>query len=351
MTLPEILMLPAWTADRDNPYILTLTDALRQEGVRARHFKFYHPAQNADTLHVHWPERVFQNRLGSRSNSVARIYAENLLRTAERTRARGGRVFWTAHNVSPHDMPDCDRQKVWSVLRDRFFELVTDVALLSSGGRDGIIAEIPELVDARFHPVLHQHFKNFFVPGDGALFREELGIPEHATVLSTFGYIKRYKGVSGMIKAFREADLSMTHLVVAGRFERGYKSEVVTARGDCPRIHLVDKALQHEEVGNVVRGSNACLFNFAGQLNSGSLISALSLGAPVVAPQFPAGSEIAALVGPNWMYEFKGQLTPAIIGDAASRFKTRQGEPPELAELSPSEVAKRHIAAYTARDL
>lgn len=173
-------------------------------------------------------------------------------------------MVWTAHNLMPHDMPTPGRQRVWSVLRKRFFDVVTDVTMLTNNAQSTLVKELPELSNARFYPVLHHHFADFFATLPRGDFRAERNIPAEAPVLSTFVYIKRYKRVAEMVRAFVEADHPTTHLAVAGRIEKAYKDEVLSAAGDHPRIHILDGGLSLVELADIVRASNTCLYNFSG---------------------------------------------------------------------------------------
>lgn len=347
MPNPSVLMYPAQTVEKDNPFIPILAGALRQQGVQLRDFNIYNPRQNAQVFHVHWPERVFQNRLGSRSGGIARLFAENMLRTAERVRQTGGRVVWTAHNLAPHDMPDPGRQRVWKTLRRRFFELVSDVAMLSGTAQPAIMAAIPELATARFHTVLHHHYRDFFAGIPAAGFRAAHGISERAVLYSNVGYIKRYKRTAELIAEFQRADIPDSHLVVAGRFEGSYKRDLGASAAEDARIILIDQALTHQQVASILGASTACVFNPQSQFNSGSLISALSLGTAAICPHFAAGHEIADMVGPDWMRETGSDVTADDLIKGAAQFGAADGRtPPDLGPLVPSAVAIRHLDAY-----
>ena len=259
-------------------------------------------------------------------------------------------MVWTAHNLLPDDMPTPGRQRVWSLLRKRFFDVVTDVTMLTNNAQSTLVKELPELSNARVHPVLHHHFADFFATLPRGDFRAKRNISAQAPVLSTFGYIKRYKRVAKMVRAFVEADHPTAHLVVAGLIEKAYKGEVLSAAGDHPRIHILDDGLSHVELADIVRASNACLYNFSGQFNSGSPITALSLDTPAVTPVFPAGRELSDIVGPQWLLEFDDDLTPEVVLSAIEQYAQppaeRQSAMSALETLSPKAVARRHLQAY-----
>lgn len=343
----QILMYPARSRANDNPYIATLAGALTNAGVALRHYDPKLPASAAQVVHVHWPERVFHNRLGSRFSSVSGYYAENLLRTLRKTRAAGGRVVWTAHNLAPHDAFKAAQKDVWNNLRNEFFGLVTDVALLSPNAAQLVLDGVPELKNARFHTVLHQHFRHVFDGLPRSNFRLAAGIEETDTLFVTFGYIKPYKRVAEIIDAFREANMKRAHLVVAGRVQTSYADRLHRAVANDQRIRIIDRGLDNVELANIIRAADVSVFNFAEQFNSGSLITSLSLNTPVMSPKFAAGSEIASRVGPAWMYETKNNLSPKDLQFARDHFsRVDQFEQPDMNHLAPGVVAARHKTAF-----
>lgn len=342
-----ILMYPARVRERDNPYVNTLVSALKRNGLPIQHYDPVKVVSGAAAVHVHWPERVFHNRLGKRFPFAAGFYAKQLIATLRSTRESGGRVIWTAHNLAPHDGFSAGQQRVWSNLRRDFFELVTDVATLSESGSDGVIQALPELGGARFHPVLHQHFVDVFDPLPKHDFRAARHIPQDAIVFASVGYIKPYKRIVELITAFKNADIPNSFLVIAGRVQSSYRTQIIKTIESAPNIIVLDGAINNTNLANVLRASNASVFNFTGQFNSGALITSLSIGTPVISPAFPAGAEIAGLVGGEWMLQFNKSLTEGDLVHAAALFGARKHD--KRAGLSlpdPDAVAVRHRAVY-----
>lgn len=347
MSRRHVLMYPAHTVRNDNPFIKTLSEALIMQGVQLSSYNPSFAFRSAPVMHVHWPERVFHNRLGSRFSAVADFYARNMLRTMERIRDAGGKVVWTAHNLEPHDAWGPRQKEVWNLLRQEFFRKVTDVAMLSSGARITLLRSFPELSSARFHTVMHQNFINYFGGFQLEDTRSRLGFHPQDTVFLTFGYIKRYKRVSEMIREFRSAKLKASRLVVAGRIESSYRRDVEAARGSDERVVILDYALGDQELASLIKSSNACVFNFCGQFNSGSLITSLSIGTPAIFPKFEAGAEIAERIGNDYTLQVRDALTSADFVEAARRYSN--GHPLSALDLSfldPEVVARRHISAY-----
>ena len=303
--------------------------------------------RSAAVIHVHWPERVFHNHLGKRFAIAAGFYARQLIATLRATREAGGRVVWTSHNLAPHDAFSAGQQQVWSYLRRDFFELVTDVATLSESGRDRVVDVLPQLKNARFHPVLHQHFMDVFDPLPKHDFRAARQIPQDATLFASVGYIKPYKRIVEMIAAFKNAGIPNSFLVIAGRVQSSYRAEITEAIAKARNIILLDGAIDNTELVNLLRAADASLFNFTGQFNSGALITSLSISTPVISPVFPAGVEIAELVGPEWMLQINGSLTESDLVRAAALFGSRNRDRrTDLSLLSPDAVAARHRTVY-----
>lgn len=141
--------------------------------------------------------------------------------------------------------------------------------------------------------------------------RALLGNPEPATLAVMFGKLRPYKGVPEAISRFRAAAGNGEVLVVAGGVsDPALRREIEAAAAGTDAVRLLFGDLPELELASLLRAADLSIFNFTRILNSGSLLAALSLDCPVLAPHNPGFEDLARQVGePGWIDLFDGPLT------------------------------------------
>ena len=340
-------MYPASVPVQDNPYIPTLVSAIKKKNIDVKNCNVLNPNINQAVLHVHWLERIFHTRLGSRSNLVAKLFSYNVLRAAERTRRAGGKVVWTAHNLYPHDNLNDGQRKVWDEFSRDFWALVSDVFTLSSTAESQIKQELPQVSNKQFHLVYHQNFVDFFKGfAEKRTFRTRHGIPDDAILFSLTGYLKPYKQVDNVIRHFLDANIKNAYLVVAGRCSESYLATLESSRRGMRTVVILPKSFSHGEMVDLVSSSDASVFNFRRIFNSGSVISSLSVGTPVILSRTPGMLELAEMSGSGSYHFYDGDLQPNVFHSAVEKFKNQEISPSNLSMFDPAIVAERHLRGY-----
>ena len=138
------------------------------------------------------------------------------LGTIARIAKRGGvRVVSVLDNVIPHE------PKPWDGVLIRYFIRSVDgfVAMSESVRQDCrrfISKKHPKRVELCPHPL----YDNFGEIVDKTEARKQLGLPETGKILLFFGFIRDYKGLDLLLRAYADARLQneQVHLVVAGEF-------------------------------------------------------------------------------------------------------------------------------------
>ncbi len=138
------------------------------------------------------------------------------LGTIARIAKRGGvRVVSVLDNVIPHE------PKPWDGVLIRYFIRSVDgfVAMSESVRQDCLLfisKKHPKRVELCPHPL----YDNFGEIVDKAEARRQLGLPETGKILLFFGFIRDYKGLDLLLRAYADARLQneQVHLVVAGEF-------------------------------------------------------------------------------------------------------------------------------------
>ena len=138
------------------------------------------------------------------------------LGTIARIAKRGGvRVVSVLDNVIPHE------PKPWDGVLIRYFIRSVDgfVTMSESVRQDCrrfISKKHPKRVELCPHPL----YDNFGEIVDKTEARKQLGLPETGKILLFFGFIRDYKGLDLLLRAYADARLQneQVHLVVAGEF-------------------------------------------------------------------------------------------------------------------------------------
>jgi glycosyltransferase involved in cell wall biosynthesis len=195
---------------------------------------------------------------------------------AGRLRRPGTRILFDCHNVLPHERRLLDGLLTrWMLgLPDRFIVhsiAVRDVLLSRHPDADWTLAPLPISAD--------------FPEGPGrAEARRRLGVPAAARVLLVFGFIRHYKGLDTAVRALAELPADV-HLLVGGEFYEP-KAPYVAAIEELgleDRVHIVDRYVPREEVGEFFDASDLVLLSYHRATQSGILPLAWRYGLPAVA--------------------------------------------------------------------
>lgn len=260
-----------------------------------------------DVFHAHWPELTIRGKSKLR-RFVRRRYLDAFLLRAKLTRTP---IVRHLHNVEPHEPGDAAERR--SLQR---FDRATDLYIRLN----------PTTVPPTERPVitaLHGHYRSAYAAHP---------LPESESGrLLYFGIIRPYKGVDGLARVFSELDGDDVRLRIVGSPSTGQR-EIVEAhfRRD-PRITGVLRYVSDEELVDEVGRAELTILPYHEMHNSGAILVAMSLGRPVLAPRTPSNSALSAEVGPGWILEYDGDLTPEVLIDALA--EVRRGERSALPDL------------------
>ena len=138
------------------------------------------------------------------------------LGTIARIAKRGGtRVVSVLDNVIPHE------PKPWDGVLIRYFiRSVDGFVAMSESVRQDCLRFISKKHPKRVELCPHPLYDNFGEIVDKAEARRQLGLPETGKILLFFGFIRDYKGLDLLLRAYADARLQneQVHLVVAGEF-------------------------------------------------------------------------------------------------------------------------------------
>jgi len=343
----KIVMFPANTRKDDNPFVNILVGALRRNGVEVEEFGPFAHA-NVSALHVHWLEGITWGRIAGRVPPWASFLTQRLSALARALRVRGRPVVWTVHNLKPHDFRSkVQRLSFETVMRD-FLPLVSDVICMSSSVREAVLETYPDLADRQLHVIRHPSYVAYFAGRNGELPSETAGWRERQAegpVLGTFGMLRRYKAVPETIEILRTIDRPFRFLV-GGEGPQAEVDAIRAAMGDDSRFHFVARRLTDAEILGLTRACGLVLFNFQSILNSGSVLAALSMGRPILAPALGAMIDLEADVGAPWVNTFNKPLTKERVAAVLDDLPTSGA--PNLSAYEPDVLARALASVYGA---
>ncbi|MEV0951850.1 glycosyltransferase [Promicromonospora sp. NPDC050249] len=307
-----------------NPYITMLTTALRRTpGLEVATFSY--PAAlfgRYSVVHLHWPETIVG--LGGRrlAGRLARIVLATLF-LVRLTLTRTA-VVRTVHNVEA----PADADRLQRVLLHWFDRLTTHRIVLNDRTEcAGPSTTIP-----------HGHYRDWYTGPRAA------PVPGR---LQYVGLVRRYKGVEGLVEAFRSvADDSLT-LDIAGAASSQELVVTVSALAyDDPRISLRFDYLSDDELVAAVTAAELVVLPYRFMHNSGTVLAALSLDRPVLVPDTPVNADLAAEVGPGWIHTFTGDLTAGDIEAALAAVREPRAATPDLGAREWADAGRAHLAIY-----
>lgn len=328
----------------ENPYLNQLSGHLERAGVVVDEFSFPRAfSRRYDVVHLHWPDTHLWSESWWRSlGKHIRLGALCLWLRLRRTR-----IVWTLHNLQTHEKDHW----IGAMLFPRWFpRAVTDVIALSPSGLAMMRHRHPALRRVRAAIVPHGHYRDTFPPAlERAAARRALGLDPGRTTYVFFGSIRRYKNVPKLIETFRRLEGEGAQLVIAGQPVVNMRAGEVTAaaQGD-PRVYLFLRHIREEEIPTFIGAADLVVTPFAEVLNSGSVMLALSLGRPVLAPRLGALPDLVRAVGRRWLQLYDGPLEARTLERAGAAAATiGPDESPDLSPYDWPEITRATIAVYS----
>jgi glycosyltransferase involved in cell wall biosynthesis len=227
-----------------------------------------------DILHVHWcpvNEKSFTESL----RDISKFFLSLCF-----LKIRGVKIFWTAHNLLPHDYQRFTFQYIKRFILIHFSDLIIvhfqdakvqlkrlfyvspkKMALLQTG-----------LYDTSYENTLDQKAA-----------RDILGIAEDKIVFLHFGEIRKYKNVEGLIRAFKLLDRQDAVLLIAGRtWSESYKNEILKLIGNDPRIKTSFGFVPDAKVQLYFNASDCVVLPYMNIFTSGSAMLAMTFKKPMI---------------------------------------------------------------------
>lgn len=323
-----VLMSTPALRPNTNPYAAMLVASLHEApGVQPEFFSWKRALLGRyDVLHLHWPEAQLRGAKAYKTLGRQVLFMVILLRA----RLRKVPIVRTVHNL---ELPSGISRREAFVLR---------AVERSTTLRIRLNSNTPILEGCPFETILHGHYRDWF-----ANYRKPDVTPGRAAF---FGLIRRYKGIPGLLSAFRgvgpEAGAATLHISGIPSSDELATALNAAAATD-PRISILLRALTDEELVREVGEAELVILPYAEMHNSGATLTALSLGRPVLVPDNPVNRALDQEVGPGWVYTYVPPLTGSHITSTLKAVRApERAALPDLSARDWATSAAQHVAAY-----
>lgn len=269
----------------DNPYQRELARALQPYGVEVsarRGVKWLLRVplggrEKPDIVHLHWLPPFRRDPVG-----VLRFLV--FFARAGFLRALGCRLVWTVHNLQHHE---ATWRKVELLFARMVVAMSSRVIVHSPIAGQLVTAEFGARTQRKLAVVPHGNYIGVY-PNvvSRAEARHRLGLGPRTTVLLFLGYLRPYKGLNDLIRAFRQVDEPDCALVIAGSpfDDRAVDQLRAESEGD-ERIHLRPGFVPDDDIQVYMNAADAVVFPYQAILTSGAVVLAMSFARACVAPR------------------------------------------------------------------
>ena len=154
--------------------------------------------------------------------------------------------------------------------------------------------------------VPHGHYRDAYPPPISRYeARRQLDLPQDALVFLYFGYLRPYKGLEDLIKAWHDRAVKTNgeRLVIAGApIDEDYGASLRASVSALRDALLLDQRIPDGLVATLFSAADVVLAPFRQSLTSGSIVLALTYGKPVLAPRLDSIEELVEHRG-GMLYE------------------------------------------------
>ncbi|HBK46225.1 MAG TPA: GDP-mannose--glycolipid 4-beta-D-mannosyltransferase [Xanthomonadaceae bacterium] len=308
---------------KTNPYLTQLYASLPEQ-VHPRFFSMRDALLSRyDVLHLHWPEYLLRHRSGIGTLAKQACAALLLLRL----QLTATPVVRTLHNLAPHE------DRGW---RERALLQWIDRLTRRWIRINATTPVRPPFTDT----ILHGHYRDWFAR-----------MPQDAPVagrLLHFGLIRPYKGVETLLQAMRHLDDPRISLRIVGNpATPDMRAQVERACAGDPRISALLAYVEEPVLAREVSQSELVVLPYRQMHNSGTLLLALSLARPVLAPRSDANAAIAEEVGPGWVFLYDGEFDAALMQRTLDQVRAApRAAAPDLSQRDWARIGRQHYRTY-----
>jgi len=278
-------------------------------------------------FHLHWEHAIYRLEPDL---AAARDKTQRFVDSLDRFKAGGGRFLWTLHNERPHDNR---HPEVYEPFCDALWPLV-DLLLVHHPTNWLMARDRSGLPNERIVMLPHGHYTACYATlGAGRDNRRQAaGIAPDDCVLLMFGRLDSYKGARELIDAFARIEAPRLRLILAGHAVDDLSARLQALPAALrERIDYRPQFIDSREVAQLFDIADIVATPYRAIVTSGTVMLAMSLGRPVIAPRLPGLLEWldddrnALLYDPSTEGSLDGCLRRALELGPADWLRLRQG--------------------------
>lgn len=311
---------------RFNPYQQRLAEALVDQGFRVivkdhpplfgAFFRQQRLYSRKVIVHLHWLNGLTDQAIYAHSRIRFLTWYLLLLFDLGLFRLRGGRLFWTVHNLISHECPDSVRELKIRRLITRFANGIHFHSISSIHRAEeeyGVSLKDKAIVAA------HAGYAKDYPPNPARCedLAKELTISKADFTFLFFGNIRRYKGLESLVEAFHGRPGSHYRLLVAGApipgVSTGWLNE---ASAKDPRIRLRIGYVSDTDVSALFTLADVLVAPYSSTLTSGVVSLGLTFGCPMVLPEAARVYDLPGDAGAEY-------FATGLLSEALARIETR----------------------------
>lgn len=235
-------------------------------------------AQNPDYIHFDWETSYYYRKslwmtLINIPSFMLQVYIARYIFNCK--------LVWTPHNIIPHDPKHL---KIHRFCRRFFAHNMKWIRLFSELSLPRAIEEF-KCDPNRFKIVPEGSYVGYYPNKTNRNdARKHLNIESHKMVLFYTGFIKPYKGITGLVDSFKKSFCNDALLIIAGKVMDPVYFEAIKESIN-ENIILIDRFIEDDELQLYFNAADVVTLPFKKIENSGSVIMAMSFKKPVIAPE------------------------------------------------------------------
>lgn len=347
------------TTGTKNPFLFLLMRELNQQqeiGSIKHGYGWLYEEIDPDIIHLHWPELLVKSRLAdlSRVDLLTDQDFSAVIEALERKKSRGAKVTITIHNERPHGE--------YGGLFRKYFENIYSLcdAFIHMGyASENLLKEqYPEQVVAKPSFIIpHGDYKLFPDEISRGAAREKLNIENNEKVILSFGAIRSKRELELGIRSFKQADISNSIYIMAGRLPEPYKSrpqhfstrKLLYANFWNNKIRTQEAFIAPSEVQMYLKSADLLFIPRFNTLNSGNVSLGFTFGKVVAGPDYGVIGEVLKETGnpvfnPNNISSVSDAIRKGTELAAAGHGKLNRDYADK--HMSWSEIAKKTVQVY-----
>jgi glycosyltransferase involved in cell wall biosynthesis len=200
-------------------------------------------------------------------------------------------IVYTVHNVLPHDTGQRYAEAYRSI-----YHAVDALICHTDKAKEQLVCDFG-VSDERVWVIPHGPLSAELRTIPSCQARNQLDIPQETSICVLFGYIRPYKGIEFLLRAWRRVVDRMpnTLLVLAGHGEDNYQQEIEQQIATLELDQHVETRfyfLPEKELSLIVSAADVLLYPYQNITQSGALLTGLTAGKPIVATNVGGFSEV-----------------------------------------------------------